>query len=1405
MSAVFVASVNIPLVSADNAFTANTEVTFEENSGYTLAGGAAIDDGRNGKALSLDGNGQYAEISDVSVINSMEGDFSVSVWFYPENNAVWTRVFDIGTGTDQYIFLAPSTSFNIGKPRFVVKTKDIEQVIDSERECALGIWNNVTVTREGKVTKLYLNGIIAGQTTNIIYDFKDLGKTDKNYLGKSMFAPDPYFKGMIDDFAVYDKALGAEEIKAMAGEAYERELALIQEDTIFDNNALDIKTQFYDADTNDKIFVYSADQRVTAEVTLQNFRTDSTDITITDTLGSEQKITLAPAEQYVYTKTFEGKDAAEYSVSVSDSMDNKTYDAGTIVKSDDMVFPPASPDDSAGTDGAHDPSVFKDPVSGTYYVYSSHNQIFKSEDLIHWEKHYVEISIPDSSKAFIENNYADTTANETYWAPDVIYVEGEEYPYWMYVSVSCGLGARNSVIALVKSKTPGFWTDAGNEVQDCGVVMASKEENGYRTNSIDANIYTDADGKRYFIWGSFWEGIHIAPLDNEGKVAGIDYTSDKTILSSAKNFGTRLYTTPAGVAGPEGPWLIDNADNGFRYMFTSYGWLGSNYNVRIARAGIQQSMEDILKDKPNSAFKDYKNIAVGEFKNNETKLWGYKLIGSYQLGDGIVYVGQGHNSVLHDDDGNWYFVEHCRKVEEGLAYLQVRKLLWTEDGWPVVSPMVYAGEKEQPVPESLLYGTWDLSSVGHTIMQNGVTANNSAAHRGSDLPVLSSQIILEKGGTLANDLGTWSYDNDHTITVTFAKNGDEGKYEFYKNGDTMKLFVLAGYDKDKRESALVMTGTDQNGITQFAKKNNAAASYTDKYTNAPYTGTTVPSAIDKSAGGNPVLGFDDKGNILYGGDPAALVDGDTVYIYAGHDTASGTDYMMPEWVAYSSKDMKNWKYEGSVMKASDISWRNVENAAWASQAVKYNGKYYLYFCTWDKTAEGKQSIGVAVSDSATGPFKDIGKPIVKGTVTEPETSGWNDIDPTVWIETVDGVEHRYLAWGNGKYYLCELNEDMISVKDVDGDGKIDMNDIHEQSFINMTGHGYTEGPWLYRRQDENGNYYGKYYTFFASDWREQTSYAVSDDLSKNEWEYKGVIMPPVTTSNTSHPSVIDFKGRTYFIYHNGALTNGSGFRRSVAIEEMTFDNDGNVNPVKETSVGLTGSKSEILCGGRRLNFDTFINSSSDADYPISKKVKFSYTVSGDNTEWEILKGKANSSDETYVSIQAVNKPGLYLSAKDGRVVLTQDDDGKQAKNMTFRTVKSIAGGEGISLESLSDPGYFVTSSSDGLILTKGEYPAACEFYIDRLTAPADYISKLEISSDEGGKINFASDYVTETEAPDFYVALYDENNTMVGCSMNKNGSFEVSGTDKTYTVKAFLWDNEMKPLCETKKIDVTAG
>ena len=378
--------------------------------------------------------------------------------------------------------------------------------------------------------------------------------------------------------------------------------------------------------------------------------------------------------------------------------------------------------------------------------------------------------------------------------------------------------------------------------------------------------------------------------------------------------------------------------------------------------------------------------------------------------------------------------------------------------------------------------------------------------------------------------------------------------------------------------------------------------------------------------------------------------------------------------------------------------------------TEYGGKYYLYFCTWDKTSSGKQSIGVAVADKPEGPYKDaLGKPLVAGTFTSPESSSWNDIDPTVLIDTVDGVEHRYLAWGNGKYYICELNEDMISVKDIDGDGQIVMHkDVKERTIKSMGGSVYTEAPWLYKRG-------GKYYLFYAMNWREEMAYAMADD-PMGRYDFKQIIMPPTATSNTNHPSVIDFGGKTYFIYHNGALPHGSGFRRSVCIDELTFDENGYVYPVTETSIGLTGTASTLKsASGMYVGHSEFTNSLYDNAYPISAALTATTTENGYNTAWEIMPAKAAPSGEdadNYVSLQSVNKPGLYIASTGNGVTLTQDTYGTSGSIMTFKTVKGLDGKDNsVSFESVSDENKYLTVLGSGITLSYGTNPTDCSFTI----------------------------------------------------------------------------------------------
>lgn len=534
--------------------------------------------------------------------------------------------------------------------------------------------------------------------------------------------------------------------------------------------------------------------------------------------------------------------------------------------------------------------------------------------------------------------------------------------------------------------------------------------------------------------------------------------------------------------------------------------------------------------------------------------------------------------------------------------------------------------------------------------------------------------------------------------------------------------------KGKRILALVMA-TTLAGLTACGGNTSAPTAAPEKTEPVMKALENGEVALVKSEGANPIVGNSDTGEYIYGGDPSVLVDGDTVYLYTGHDLSTDDEvsravYNIPEYLCYSTKDMVNWKPEGAVMKVStdEVDWVTGSTTAWASQVVKYKDRYYLYYCSWDRTAEGKQSIGVAIADSPTGPFKDAGQPVVQGTVTEPQNSNWDDIDPTVWVDTDEaGEEHRYLAWGNSKYYVCELNEDMISVKDQDGDGKItaamtpDPGDIlNHQTGLNS----FTEAPWIYRRKDKDGKYYGKYYLFYAYGWRERMAYATTDDLMKGSWKFGSILMMPTATSNTNHMAVFDFKGKTYFVYHNGSLPGGNGYRRSACITELKFDEKGNISVLPETAAGLNGTVMRINGPENKpLSHENYMNSGADTEYPY-KDVPVGIGISSEeeDAEWVLTKGKADPAKEAYVSIQAENKPGLFLTAeKDGSVTLAQDVDAakKTAKKQTFHTVKGLGDEKGVSFESVSQSGLYLAIKDQKLCLTDGSDKKNATFYIER--------------------------------------------------------------------------------------------
>ncbi len=430
-------------------------------------------------------------------------------------------------------------------------------------------------------------------------------------------------------------------------------------------------------------------------------------------------------------------------------------------------------------------------------------------------------------------------------------------------------------------------------------------------------------------------------------------------------------------------------------------------------------------------------------------------------------------------------------------------------------------------------------------------------------------------------------------------------------------------------------------------------------------------------------------DLVYGGDPAVLLDDDgTVYLYIGEDVGDGGYYNMPNYLCYSSKDLVNWKYEGIPLKAADFSWGSNKDA-WAAQVVKHGGRYYFY------NSKNSSGMSVAVSDSPTGPFTDArsGSRLIDPSWTNGKV-GWDDIDPTVWVENDEnGVERRYLCWGNSNLYMAELNEDMISLVDRNGDGAINGGDITELEINGIPENSqYTEAPWIYKRG-------GLYYVFFAGNWHEDLNYATSESIW-GPYEYGGLVMGVGASSNTNHPAVLDFNGETYLIYHTGAQERGGGYLRSVCIDRLVFDENGGVAQMEESSVGLDGEAVKLVADGSEVFHNHFDNSHEPNDYPMGGYLR----LGGDplyetDSLWELLPGKI--AGENHVSIQSVNKMGYYVTNQRGAAKLLHDDSGSDEARAERTFIQSEADG-GFTFESLYERGKFLAVNSRGRIVMADE-------------------------------------------------------------------------------------------------------
>lgn len=378
--------------------------------------------------------------------------------------------------------------------------------------------------------------------------------------------------------------------------------------------------------------------------------------------------------------------------------------------------------------------------------------------------------------------------------------------------------------------------------------------------------------------------------------------------------------------------------------------------------------------------------------------------------------------------------------------------------------------------------------------------------------------------------------------------------------------------------------------------------------------------------GNPLIKH------VHTADPAPMVDGDTLWLYTGHDEGGPNvkGYRMKEWLLFSTTDMRHWTEHPSPCRINDFFPWAQRGKAYAAHCIKSreDGKYYFYVST-----DGP-GIGVAVSDSPKGPFKDaLGRPLLTKADCMDASHGWVCIDPAVFY---DQSGQPWITWGNQRCYIAKLKSNMIEI-----DGEI--------KEITPAGSNYTEAPWIHYAN-------GLYYLTFANFWPEKLGYAVSENTD-GPYEYKGVFSDTVVGSETTHPAFVEFKGQNLFFTHDGWMPGGSGSSRNVCVQPFDYNADGTLPQMNVAdSVYWTIAPSK-----EATPFDAYLFVYFEGTGPRNLQEQLRFAVSENATDWKALNNNLPvvSADTTSLS-GGVRDPHI-LRGENGEflIVLT---DMKTVKN-----------------------------------------------------------------------------------------------------------------------------------------------
>lgn len=159
------------------------------------------------KTLMFNGSSNYVQLP--HEVASM-AEMTICSWVKLSSTKEWQRIFDFGSGTDRYMFLAPIAR---GEMRFVMKNGGDEEILSATKLNA-NTWYHVAVCISTDAVVLYVDGKEVARSTDMKIRPSDI-RPAINYIGCSQFSADPLLNGYVDDFRIYNYPLAPEEVMAV--------------------------------------------------------------------------------------------------------------------------------------------------------------------------------------------------------------------------------------------------------------------------------------------------------------------------------------------------------------------------------------------------------------------------------------------------------------------------------------------------------------------------------------------------------------------------------------------------------------------------------------------------------------------------------------------------------------------------------------------------------------------------------------------------------------------------------------------------------------------------------------------------------------------------------------------------------------------------------------------------------------------------------------------------------------------------------------------------------------------------------------------------------------------------------------------------------------------------------------